>query len=142
MQRWFEFMGNHPFLFGIMALLIVLFIMVDGKTSGKKIAPQDLGRLVNDRQARVIDIRAKNKFAEAHIAGSRHIAFTDLPKQLSALKADPTPIVFVCDMGIHAAAAAKMLAKDDPNRPVYRLEGGFANWQAQGLPTKKGAVAV
>ncbi|MDU6055633.1 MAG: rhodanese-like domain-containing protein, partial [Acinetobacter junii] len=27
MERWLEFMGNHPFLFGALGVLIVLFFV-------------------------------------------------------------------------------------------------------------------
>ena len=64
MARWFEFMGNHPFLFGLLFLLIIVFFMVENKRSGKKITPSELGLMVNNQNARLIDIRPANKFKE------------------------------------------------------------------------------
>lgn len=130
MERWFEFMGNHPFLFGLLFVLAIMFFSIESKRSGKKIAPQALGLLVNNDNATLIDIRPVNKFATGHIAGSRNIPFTELKNHLSELQAMTTPIVFICDIGMQAGMAVQLVAK--PN--AMRLEGGIANYQAQGLP--------
>lgn len=125
-----EFMGNHPFLFGILAVLILLFFAVENKRSGKKIAPNSLGTLVNTQNAQIIDIRAKKKFNTGYIQGSRNIPFTQFKDSLEDLRAIEEPIVIVCDMGIQAGAAVQMIGK--PN--VFRLEGGIGGWQAAGMP--------
>lgn len=130
MARWFEFMGNHPFLFGLLALFIFLFFMVETKRGGKKIAPSELGLLVNNQNAKLIDIRPANKFATGYIQGSQNIPFTELPKRLDELKAINTPIIVVCEMGIQAGTAVALIGKPD----VYRLEGGIINWQSSGMP--------
>lgn len=96
----------------------------------KKIAPQALGLLVNNDNATLIDIRPANKFATGHIAGSLNIPFTELKNHLTELQAMTTPIVFICDIGMQAGMAVQLVAK--PN--AMRLEGGIANYQAQGLP--------
>ena len=130
MERWFTFMGQHPFLFGIMAVLIVAFFMLENKSSGKKVAPNALGLLVNNQGAKLIDIRPANKFKEGHIAGSRNIPFNELKNHLSELQGMSAPIIFVCDMGMQAGMAAKLLGR--PN--AMRLEGGIINWQSAGMP--------
>lgn len=130
LARWFEFMGNHPFLFGLLALLIVLFFTIESKRSGKKIASSALGSLVNQQNAQIIDIRDKKKFAKGHIQGSRNIPFTSLREKLDEIKAIESPIVIVCDMGIQAGAAVQMIGKDN----AYRLEGGIGAWQSEGMP--------
>ena len=137
LDRWLEFMGNHPFLFGTLAVLIFLFFTVENKRSGKKISPNTLGTLVNSENAQIIDIRAKNKFETGYIQGSRNIPFTQLKDRLEEVRAIEAPVVVVCDMGIQAGAAVQMIGK--PN--VYRLDGGIGGWQAAGMPlvgTKKG----
>lgn len=130
MERWFEFMGNHPFLFGLLFVLIVMFFMIENKRSGKKIAPSALGLLMNNDNAQVIDIRPADKFAKGHISGSRNIPFTELKDHLSELQADTRPLVFVCDMGMQAGMAVQLVGK--PN--AMRLEGGIINYQSAGLP--------
>lgn len=130
MERWFEFMGNHPFLFGLLFVLAIMFFSIESKRSGKKITPQALGLLVNNDNATLIDIRPANKFATGRIAGSRNIPFTELKNHLPELQAMTAPIVFICDIGMQAGMAVQLVAK--PN--AMRLEGGIANYQAQGLP--------
>ncbi|MEJ6070153.1 rhodanese-like domain-containing protein, partial [Psychrobacter sp. 16-Bac2893] len=71
MDRALEFVGNHPFLFGILAVLAVLFFAIENKRSGKKISPNTLGMMVNSQNAQLIDIRAKKKFVTGYIQGSR-----------------------------------------------------------------------
>jgi hypothetical protein len=56
-ERWLEFMGNHPFLFGALGVLIVLFFVLEGQRNGRKISPQSLGILVKAKNAILIDLR-------------------------------------------------------------------------------------
>lgn len=130
MERWFDFMGNHPFLFGLLFVLVVMFFALENKRSGKKIAPNALGLLINNENAQLIDIRPANKFATGHISGSRNIPFSELKNHLSELQAITTPLVFVCDVGMQAGMAVQLIGK--PN--AMRLEGGINNYQASGLP--------
>ncbi|UNU72962.1 rhodanese-like domain-containing protein [Moraxella nasovis] len=130
MERWLTFMGNHPVLFGILFVLIIAFFMVESKRSGKKVPPNELGLLVNNHQAKIIDIRPANKFATGHISGSRNIAFTAIKDHLEELRAIKEPLIIVCDMGVQAGAAVAMIGT--PN--AMRLEGGINGYQAAGLP--------
>lgn len=130
LARFFEFMGNHPILFGLLGLLIILFFIVENKRSGKKIASSALGSLVNQQNAQIIDIRDKKKFAKGHIQGSRNIPFTSLRDRLDEIKAIESPVVIVCDIGLQAGAAVQLIGKEN----AYRLEGGISAWQAEGMP--------
>ncbi|MEG9304468.1 rhodanese-like domain-containing protein [Psychrobacter celer] len=130
MDRALEFVGNHPFLFGILAVLAVLFFTIENKRSGRKISPNTLGMMVNSQNAQLIDIRAKKKFLTGYIQGSRNIPFTELKDRLEEIRAIQQPVVIICDMGVQAGAAIQMIGKDD----VYRLEGGIGGWQAAGMP--------
>lgn len=130
MERFFEFMGNHPVLFGLLFVFIIAFFSLERKRSGKKVAPNALGLLMNNENAQVIDIRPANKFATGHIAGSRNIPFNELKDHLTELQNDTRPIVFVCDMGMQAGMAVQLIGK--PN--AMRLEGGIINYQSAGLP--------
>ena len=132
-SRWFQFMGNHPFLFGILAVLIVLFFTLENKRSGKKIPPNTLGLMVNSQNAQLVDIRANKKFNTGHINGSRNIPFTQLKDRLDELRAIEEPIIIICDMGLQSSAAVQLIGK--PN--VFRLDGGIGGWQAAGLPLVK-----
>lgn len=73
MERWFEFMGHHPFLFGTMFVLIVLFFMLENKRGGKKINPNAVGLMVNNQNAQLIDIRPRKDFEKGYILSLIHI---------------------------------------------------------------------
>ncbi|WP_201536414.1 rhodanese-like domain-containing protein [Psychrobacter immobilis] len=138
MDRALEFVGNHPFLFGILAVLAVLFFALENKRSGRKISPNTLGMMVNSQNAQLIDIRDKKKFALGYIQGSRNIPFAELKDRIEEIRAIEHPVIIICDMGAQAGAAIQMIGKDD----VYRLEGGVGGWQGAGMPLVgvKGAV--
>ena len=130
MDRALEFVGNHPFLFGILAVLAILFFTIENKRSGRKISPNTLGMMVNSQNAQLIDIRARKKFESGYIQGSRNIPFTDLKDRLEEIRAIEQPVIIICDMGVQAGAAIQMIGKDS----VYRLEGGIGGWQGAGMP--------
>ena len=130
MDRALEFVGHHPFLFGILAVLAVLFFTIENKRSGKKISPNTLGMMVNSQNAQLIDIRAKKKFITGYIQGSRNIPFVELKDRLTEIRAIEDPVIIICDMGIQAGAAVQIIGKDS----VFRLDGGIGGWQAAGMP--------
>ncbi len=130
LERWFEFMGNHPFLFGLLGILIFMLLTLDNKRSGKKVSATELGMLINQQNAQLIDIRSKKSFETGYIQGSRNIPFTSLKERLEEIRAIESPIVIVCDMGIQAGAAVQLIAKDN----VSRLAGGINGWKSEGLP--------
>ena len=93
MERWFEFMGNHPFLFGTLAVLVVLFFILEGQRNGRKISPQSLGILVKAKNAQLIDLRDAKDFREGHISGSRNIPYSQITKHIEELKTSDRPLV-------------------------------------------------
>lgn len=133
MERWLEFMQNHPFLFGILGVLIVLFFILENRRSGHKISPQSLGVLIQRENALLIDLRDAKDFKAGHISGSRNIPFSQLKNHVEELRESDRPIVMICNMGQVAGSAVQMIA----NTKSYRLDGGIANWKAQGLPLVK-----
>ncbi|MFW1858373.1 rhodanese [Acinetobacter defluvii] len=133
MERWFEFMGNHPFLFGVLGVLIILFFVFEGQRSGRKISPQSLGILVKAKNAMLIDLRDTKDFKEGHISGSRNIPYSKITSHLEELKTADRPLVFICNMGQVAGSALQQVGHTDS----YRLDGGISNWKAQGLPLIK-----
>ncbi|ESK39680.1 hypothetical protein P256_01362 [Acinetobacter nectaris CIP 110549] len=133
MERWFEFMGHHPFLFGLLAVLIVLFFVIEGKRNGRKISPQSLGILVKAQNAMLIDLRDAKDYREGHISGSRNIPYSSLANHTEELQTAGRPLVFICNLGQVAGSAIAQVGYADS----YRLDGGVSNWKAQGLPLIK-----
>ena len=133
MERWLEFMGNHPFLFGTLGVLIVLFFVLEGQRNGRKISAQSLGILVKAKNAMLIDLRDAKDFCEGHISGSRNIPYSQLTSHIEELKTADRPLVFICNLGQIAGTALQQVGHTDS----YRLDGGVNNWKAQGLPLIK-----
>ncbi len=134
MERWLEFMGNHPFLFGTLGVLLVLFFIFEGQRNGRTISPQSLGILVKAKNAMLIDLRDAKDFREGHISGSRNIPYSQIANHVDELKATERPLVFICNLGQVAGSALQKVGHNDS----YRLDGGISNWKAQGLPLVKG----
>lgn len=133
MERWFQFMGNHPILFGILAGLIILYVVLESRRNGPKISPQSLGILTKTQNAQLIDLRDAGDFKQGHISGSRNIPYSKLDQHLDELKTSERPLIFVCNMGQVAGSALQKVGH--PNS--YRLDGGILNWKSQGLPLIK-----
>lgn len=133
MERWFEFMQNHPVLFGILAVLVVAFFALESRRSGRKVSPQSLGVIINSQNAMLIDLRDAKDFREGHISGSRNIPLSKLKDHLDELREVSRPIVMVCQMGQVAGSAVQQVG----NAAMYRLDGGIMNWKSNGLPLVK-----
>ena len=133
MERWLAFMGNHPFLFGILGILIVLFFIFEGQRGGRKISPQSLGILVKAKNAMLVDLRDAKDFNEGHVSGSRNIPYSQIANHIEELKSADRPVVFICNLGQVAGTALQQVGHADS----YRLDGGISNWKAQGLPLVK-----
>ncbi|KAA8732698.1 rhodanese-like domain-containing protein [Acinetobacter qingfengensis] len=133
MERWLEFMGNHPILFGVLGVLIVLFFVLESRRNGRKISPQALGILTKAQNAQLIDLRDGKDFKQGHISGSRNIPYSQLDKHIEELKAYDRPLIFICNMGQVAGSALQKVGHHDS----YRLDGGIINWKGQNLPLVK-----
>ncbi|KAF7276572.1 hypothetical protein GWI33_010070 [Rhynchophorus ferrugineus] len=120
-------MGNHPILFGILGVLIVLFFVLEGRRSGRKISPQSLGILTKAQNAQLIDLRDSKDFKQGHISGSRNIPYSQLEKHIDELKNSSQPLIFICNMGQVAGTALQKVSHHDS----YRLDGGIMNWKAE-----------
>ncbi len=137
MERWFEFMGNHPILFGSFFVFVIAFIILEGQRSGRKISSHSLGVLAKSKNAMLIDLRDAKDFREGHISGSRNIPYSQLNNHIDELKTADRPLVFICNIGQVAGSALQMVGHADS----YRLDGGISQWKADGLPLVKSKKA-
>ena len=138
MSQLFEFIGNHPILVGIFAVLLALFIRNETQRGGRGVSPQELVNLVNKEGAVVLDVRDSKEFAAGHIVDAVNVPHTSLESRLAELeKYKEKPVTIVCKMGQHAGAAGAMLRKAG-FASVSRLSGGMTEWRNQNLPVVKG----
>ncbi len=138
MSQLFEFVGNHPILVGIFAVLLTLFIRNETQRGGRGVSPQELVNLVNREGAVVIDVRDSKEFAAGHIVDAVNVPHTSLEGRLAELeKYKEKPVTIVCKMGQHAGTAGAVLRKAG-FASVSRLSGGMTEWRNQNLPVVKG----
>ena len=82
MSQLFEFVGNHPILVGIFAVLLTLFIRNETQRGGRGVSPQELVNLVNKEGAVVLDVRDSKEFAAGHIVDAVNVPHTSLESRL------------------------------------------------------------
>lgn len=133
MDRFFEFIGNHPFLVSSFIALLIAFIITESQRGGRRISGNELSRLVNQHDARVIDIRNTPEFREGHITGSINVPFSQVSEKAAELVKLGKPIIVVCALGQVASTAAKTL-KQAGATDISFLGDGISGWRQQGLP--------
>jgi rhodanese-related sulfurtransferase len=137
MDRLLEFVATHYLLVTTFMALLVAWIVTEMARGGKNVSPQGLSALVNQHNARLIDVRDAAEFKAGHISGSENIPYSRVSERLEELKKDlERPIVVICNIGQTAGAVGGQL-KTAGLTQVYRLEGGISNWKSQSLPVVK-----
>lgn len=85
-----------------------------------------------DKGALIIDIRANNEYARAHIQQARSIPLEQLRSQ-SLITTDASTVIFYCSSGNRTRLQAQTLA-DCATCDAYILDGGLDAWKKAGLP--------
>ena len=142
MERIPEFIGNHLFLFSLLASILMLLawnIFGDVLSGVKVLAPDAVTRLINREDAQVVDLRTDKEFESGHIIDAIHIHVDQLPTQLDKLKKyKDKGIIFCCTGGSIAVKEARKLMNEGYDK-VYCLKGGILSWQQASLPLTKGS---
>jgi len=137
MEQFIEFVTSHWILVGILVALFGLLAMDSAQKAGPKVGTHEATRLMNEKNALVLDIREKADFKAGHLVDSINIPHSKLNSSLAELeKHKETPIIVVCKAGQTSSAAAKTL-KDNGFAEVYRLGGGIMEWSGNNLPLVK-----
>jgi rhodanese-related sulfurtransferase len=137
MPQLLEFFHNHPLLFAAVAVVLVLLIVneVVGSLAGeKRLGTTDAVRLINDRDALIVDLRPAADFKRGHLLNAVNLPFAKLEEKASELGKDKArPILLICALGSTAAQAVPKLKKLG-HAEVYPLSGGINNWLGASLP--------
>ena len=137
MDQLLQFVALHPVLFSALGVAVVLLILneMSGVVTGeKRLSPLEAVRLINDRQALVVDVRAPSDFKKGHILDAINLPQTRLAERLGELGKDTArPIVVYCALGGVAAQAAHALKKAGYTE-VYPIRGGLNGWLGANLP--------
>ena len=141
MERLPEFVANHLFLFSLLIAILTLLMwnFYGDMLSGlKMLMPDEVTRLINREDARVVDVRSQKEFENGHIIDAINISVDQLAGQLNKLKKfKDKGIIFCCASGSDSAKEARKLMNEGFEK-VYCLKGGILSWQNANLPLTKG----
>ena len=84
----------------------------------------------------VLDVRGEDEYAAAHIPGSVHIPYAELPDRLPELPRD-RPIATVCSGGKRSGLAASILQREGFEQVVHVSDGGVGTWEHRGHPVER-----
>ncbi|MEI2780320.1 MAG: rhodanese-like domain-containing protein [Candidatus Competibacter sp.] len=140
MSDFIEFSQQNWLLY--LALLAISGLLVGNEVLRKirgvrALSAAEALRLINDRDAWVVDIREGGEYKEGHIPQARHIPLASLRERLGELgKAGDKPIIVYCRTGNTAQSACAQLKKNGI-ADVYSLNGGLAAWLDANLPVSR-----
>ena len=136
-EQIFDFVTNHYVLVSFFVVLLVAFVVNEGKQGGAAITPTNLVNLVNREGAMLLDIRDSKEYSSGHIAGAVSMPVSSIDARIGELESHKDkPVVLVCKMGQHASVTGRKL-KALGFENVRRLSGGMAEWTASSLPVVK-----
>lgn len=135
------FIANHWILWSLLvAILVALSIepLLQRLRGIRKISVFESTRLINQENARVIDIREEKDFAKEHILDSLSAPLANLPNRLKALdELKGHPLILVWSAGQQSMRAAGQLRRQG-HKHVYVLRGGIESWREAKMPLFSG----
>ena len=137
MERFPEFVINHPFLFSLLAMILAMLIWnlyADVLTGMKQVTASEAVRLINHEQAAVIDVRSVGDFSAGHILNAIHLPAGEFSGKRDKLeKFRKQAVIMYCTSGTESARMARLLMQDGFEK-VYCLKGGIVAWKNASLP--------
>jgi len=140
MERFQEFVLNHPILWGAFAVVVVLLIaneiwrLLRGH---RPVAPNEAVRMINSENAVVVDVRSAGDYKKGHILNAINVPLAGVSERAAEISKDTDrPILCYCAMGQAAPQACDKLRKLGYTS-VHAIKGGINGWQAAGLPVTK-----
>lgn len=128
-----EFLLDNWMLLAIVIIATATLILpyINQRRFGPEIDHKMLTRLVNKRNAVVIDVRKPVDFKKGHIPNAVNIPADQIQNHIKKLS-KRTPIVLVDRTGVASRTVARLLR--GVGFEVYVLEFGILGWQKEGLP--------
>jgi ArsR family transcriptional regulator len=103
------------------------------------VSREDMASRLRDGLVTVLDVRPEDEFALGHLPGALNIPLSKLEQRLGELPADREVIAYCrgpyCVLSFEAVAALRARGY-----PVRRLEDGYPEWRAAGLPVEVPAI--
>ncbi|MBC7780180.1 MAG: rhodanese-like domain-containing protein [Proteobacteria bacterium] len=102
----------------------------------------DAVRLINQKDALLIDVRDPVEYAAGHIPQARNVPAAQLKDRLKELEKFKTkPVIVHCRNGQRSGAATSALRQAGFTEAV-KLRDGLTAWEQANLPIQKGAKAA
>jgi hydroxyacylglutathione hydrolase len=101
------------------------------------IDPDELAERLEEEELVVLDVRDDDEWTEAHIAGSIHLPYGELPERQGELPRDKA-IAAICSGGKRSGLAASILQRDGFERVIHVANGGVGTWRSSGRPVESG----
>lgn len=137
LEKALEFAVNHWILTLLWVGLALLLMKTEGARGGQALSPQQVTQKINNEDAKVIDIRAKDEFNKGHLPNAVNIPARDVQKRIGELEPfKAQPIILICKTGTTAGATGAVLAKAGFTS-LFKLRGGILEWQSSNLPLVK-----
>lgn len=99
------------------------------------VSREDLVSRLHDGLVTVLDVRPEDEFAVGHLPGALNIPLAELERRLEELPADREVIAYCrgpyCVLSFEAVSALRARGY-----LVHRLEDGYPEWKAAGLPVE------
>ncbi|TCS43022.1 rhodanese-like domain-containing protein [Reinekea marinisedimentorum] len=138
LEQLLEFVVNHWVLSLIWAVLLILLIKTEGARGGAAVSNAQATALINNENAKVLDIRSRDDFLAGHLPNAINIPSKDLQIRLSELNAyKDENLIIVCKSGTTAGAIGTILNKQGFTK-LHKLRGGILEWKGNNLPLVKG----
>jgi hydroxyacylglutathione hydrolase len=99
------------------------------------IDPDELAQRLDSDELLILDVRDEDEWAAAHIPGSVHVPYGELPERQGELPRD-RPIAAICSGGKRSGLAASILQREGFDRVLHVADGGVGTWQRQGRPVE------
>lgn len=113
----------------------------DERDSLEAVSPKELLARVKHGLVTVLDVRPPEEYRAGHIPGAVNLPFADLQRRLKDLPKGQEIIAYCrgpyCVLAFEAVAALRK-----KGFTVRRLEEGYPEWKASGLPTEAGHIGT
>ena len=139
MEHLLEFIVNNPFLWGALAVVLVMLIKseYDHQTNrANQLNPVNATRLMNNHEdAVVLDVRESSDFSKGHIKNAKNVPLSKLKERIDEIsKNKETPVLAYCNSGNISNRACRLLQQAGFSS-VHNITGGLNGWVDAKLPT-------
>jgi len=111
----------------------------DSRDKLEPVSRRELLRRIREGTVTVLDVRPKAEYLAGHVAGARNITPGELAERLDELN-EGQEIVAYCRGAYCVFSFETVALLRDRGYNVRRLEDGFPEWKAAGLPVAVGAT--